>query len=133
MPPPATNSRNALLSPFFAATNEVLTVANPAIKTTVLTVPKNALTKQYQRMFELDGFELEFDKAALELMADMAIERETGARGLRSILETVLGSIMFEIPTMETQGLVKITKDVVLGKKEASITPFKKQAQEKSA
>jgi ATP-dependent Clp protease ATP-binding subunit ClpX len=99
----------------------------------ILTVPKNALTKQYQRMFELDGFELEFDKAALELMADMAIERETGARGLRSILETVLGPIMFEIPTMETQGLVKITKDVVLGKKEASIIPFKKQAQEKSA
>lgn len=99
----------------------------------ILTVPKNALTKQYQRMFELDGFELEFDKAALELMADMAIERETGARGLRSILETVLGPIMFEIPTMETQGLVKITKDVVLGKKEASITPFKKLAQEKSA
>ena len=99
----------------------------------ILTVPKNALTKQYQRMFELDGFELEFDKAALELMADMAIERETGARGLRSILETVLGPIMFEIPTMETQGLVKITKDVVLGKKEASIAPFKKQAQEKSA
>ena len=99
----------------------------------ILTVPKNALTKQYQRMFELDGFELEFDKAALELMADMAIERETGARGLRSILETVLGPIMFEIPTMETQGLVKITKDVVLGKKEASITAFKKPAQEKSA
>jgi ATP-dependent Clp protease ATP-binding subunit ClpX len=99
----------------------------------ILTVPKNALTKQYQRMFELDGFELEFDKAALELMADMAIERETGARGLRSILETVLGPIMFEIPTMETQGVVKITKDVVLGKKEASITAFKKQAQEKSA
>jgi ATP-dependent Clp protease ATP-binding subunit ClpX len=99
----------------------------------ILTVPKNALTKQYQRMFELDGFELEFDKPALELMADMAIERETGARGLRAILETVLGPIMFEIPTMEHQGLVKITKDVVLGVKEASITPFKKQAQEKSA
>jgi ATP-dependent Clp protease ATP-binding subunit ClpX len=99
----------------------------------ILTVPKNALTKQYQRMFELDGFELEFDNPALELMADMAIERETGARGLRSILETVLGPIMFEIPTMEPQGLVKITKDVVLGKKEASINPFKKQAQEKSA
>jgi ATP-dependent Clp protease ATP-binding subunit ClpX len=99
----------------------------------ILTVPKNALTKQYQRMFELDGFELEFDKPALELMADMAIERETGARGLRAILETVLGPIMFEIPTMEQQGLVKITKDVVLGVKEASITPFNKQAQEKSA
>ena len=98
----------------------------------ILTVPKNALTKQYQRMFELDGFELEFDAKALELMADMAIDHETGARGLRAILENTLGPIMFEIPTMETQGTVKITKDVVLGKKEAEITPFKKQ-QEKSA
>jgi ATP-dependent Clp protease ATP-binding subunit ClpX len=98
----------------------------------ILTVPKNALTKQYQRMFELDGFELEFDAKALELMADLAIERETGARGLRAILENTLGPIMFEIPTMETQGIVKITQDVVLGKKEAEITPFKKQ-QEKSA
>ena len=83
-------------------------------------------------MFELDGFELEFDTKALELMADMAIDHETGARGLRAILENTLGPIMFEIPTMETQGIVKITKDVVLGKKEAEITPFKKQ-QEKSA
>ena len=99
----------------------------------ILTVPKNALTKQYQRMFELDGFELEFDKPALELMADLAIERETGARGLRAILENILGPIMFEIPTMETQGIVKITKDVVLGNKEAQIVAFKKSAQEKSA
>ena len=99
----------------------------------ILTVPKNALTKQYQRMFELDGFELQFDKAALELMADMAIERETGARGLRAILENILGPIMFEIPTMENQGIVKITKDVVLGKKQAEIKAFAKPAQEKSA
>ena len=99
----------------------------------ILTVPKNALTKQYQRMFELDGFELEFDTQALELMADLAIERETGARGLRAILENILGPIMFEIPTMPTQGIVKITKDVVLGNKEAQIVPFKKTAQEKSA
>lgn len=98
----------------------------------ILTVPKNALTKQYQRMFELDGFELEFETTALEMMADMAIERETGARGLRAILENILGPIMFEIPTMDNQGTVKITKDVVLGKKQAEIIPFKK-AQEKSA
>jgi ATP-dependent Clp protease ATP-binding subunit ClpX len=65
-------------------------------------------------------------------MADLAIERETGARGLRAILENILGPIMFEIPTMESQGIVKITKEVVLGNKEAEITPFKKQ-QEKSA
>jgi ATP-dependent Clp protease ATP-binding subunit ClpX len=123
------------LIPEFIGRLPVIAIVEPldrAALMDILTVPKNALTKQYQRMFELDGFELEFDRPALELMADLAIERETGARGLRGILESVLGPIMFEIPTMETQGLVKITKDVVLGKKEAAIIPFKK-AQEKSA
>lgn len=99
----------------------------------ILTKPKNALTKQYQRMFELDGFELEFDSDALDLMADMAIERETGARGLRAILENILGPIMFEIPTLPQQGVVRITKAVVMGKKEATVTPFSNQKQEKSA
>jgi ATP-dependent Clp protease ATP-binding subunit ClpX len=123
------------LIPEFIGRLPVIAIVEPldrAALMDILTVPKNALTKQYQRMLELDGFELEFDRPALELMADLAIERETGARGLRGILESVLGPIMFEIPTMETQGLVKITKDVVLGKKEAAIIPFKK-AQEKSA
>jgi ATP-dependent Clp protease ATP-binding subunit ClpX len=124
------------LIPEFIGRLPVIATVEPLDRTAlieILTVPKNALTKQYQRMFELDGFELQFDKAALELMADMAIERETGARGLRAILENILGPIMFEIPTMENQGIVKITKDVVLGKKPAEIKAFAKPAQEKSA
>lgn len=99
----------------------------------ILTVPKNALVKQYQRMFELDGFELEFDQDALEAIADQAIGRETGARGLRAILEEILGPIMFEIPGSQVQGIVRITKQVVETKESPAIVPFKNNKQEKSA
>ncbi|MBU6144416.1 MAG: ATP-dependent Clp protease ATP-binding subunit ClpX [Acidobacteria bacterium] len=93
----------------------------------ILVEPKNALVKQYQRMFELDGFELEFDQPALEAIADEAIKRETGARGLRSILEEILGPIMFEIPGSPATGVVRITLPVVMGLEQPSIVPIKRQ------
>jgi ATP-dependent Clp protease ATP-binding subunit ClpX len=99
----------------------------------ILTEPKNALVKQYQRMFELDGFELEFDKDALVAIADLAVARETGARGLRAIMEEILGPVMFEIPGSEVQGVVRITKSVVVDGAEPKIEPFKQSRQEKSA
>jgi ATP-dependent Clp protease ATP-binding subunit ClpX len=99
----------------------------------ILTKPKNALVKQYQRMFELDGFELEFDLDALQAIADQAVARETGARGLRAIMEEILGPIMFEIPGSEVQGIVKISKQVVESGVEPAIIPFKSLRQEKSA
>ncbi|MBP6087261.1 MAG: ATP-dependent Clp protease ATP-binding subunit ClpX [Rhodoluna sp.] len=99
----------------------------------ILTKPKNALVKQYQRMFELDGFELEFDVDALQAIADQAVARETGARGLRAIMEEILGPIMFEIPGSEVQGVVKISKAVVTEGAEPAILPFKSMRQEKSA
>jgi ATP-dependent Clp protease ATP-binding subunit ClpX len=89
--------------------------------------------KQYQRMFELDGFELEFDKDALQAIADQAVARETGARGLRAIMEEILGPIMFEIPGSDVQGIVKISKAVVTDGVEPAILPFKSLRQEKSA
>lgn len=98
----------------------------------ILTEPRNALVKQYQRMFELDGFDLVFEKQALETIADLAIERNTGARGLRAIMEEILGPIMFEIPGSAITGTVKITKAVVLGLEEAKIIPIG-SAREKSA
>jgi ATP-dependent Clp protease ATP-binding subunit ClpX len=79
----------------------------------ILTGPRNALVKQYQRMFELDGVELEFDKDALESIADLAVKRGTGARGLRAILEDVLGPIMFEVPSTELIAKVIVTKESV--------------------
>lgn len=99
----------------------------------ILTEPKNALVKQYQRMFELDGFELDFEKDAIVAMADLAIERETGARGLRAILEEVLGPIMFDIPSNPNACKVVITKDVVLNGGEPRLVPFKSLRESKSA
>jgi ATP-dependent Clp protease ATP-binding subunit ClpX len=79
----------------------------------ILTGPRNALVKQYQKMFELDGVELDFDKDALEGIADLAVKRGTGARGLRAILEDVLGPIMFEVPSTDTIAKVIVTADAV--------------------
>ena len=79
----------------------------------VLTEPRNALVRQYQRLFDLDGVELEFTQDALEAMADLAVLRGTGARGLRAIMEEVLMSIMYDVPSREDIARVVIDKDVV--------------------
>lgn len=81
----------------------------------ILTEPKNALVKQYQRMFELDGVSLEFEQASLEAIAQLAVERKTGARGLRAILEVVLGPIMFDVPSNTDIEKVIVTREAVLG------------------
>ena len=99
----------------------------------ILTEPKNALVKQYQRMFEIDGFELEFEPAAIELIADLAVERETGARGLRAILEELLSPIMFELPGSAEQGLVVITADNVENHSIPKIRPLPQRLKDKSA
>ena len=99
----------------------------------ILTEPKNALIKQYQRMFEIDGFELEFEPAAIELIADEALVRETGARGLRAILEETLGAIMFELPGSNEQGLVVITAETVRDKSLPAVKPLPARLKEKSA
>jgi ATP-dependent Clp protease ATP-binding subunit ClpX len=98
-----------------------------------LTEPKNALIKQYQRMFEIDGFDLEFDPEAIEIIADQAVAHETGARGLRAILEEVLGPIMFELPGSNDQGLIRITADLVNGVTSYRVEPISNRLDEKSA
>ena len=82
----------------------------------ILTEPRNALVKQYQTLLSYDGVELEFDKDALQAIANKAIERKTGARGLRSIIEETMMDIMFEIPSQEEVTKVRITKVAVEGK-----------------
>ena len=79
----------------------------------ILSEPKNALTKQYQKLFELDNVKLEFTPDALEAIAQLAVDRKIGARGLRSIIESVMMELMYEIPSDETIGICTITKDVV--------------------
>jgi len=82
----------------------------------ILTEPKNALIKQYQKIFELEGVKLTFKTDAIETIADLALERETGARGLRAIMEEFITDIMYELPGRKNIENIVITKDVVLKK-----------------
>ena len=81
----------------------------------ILTEPKNAITKQYQKLFELDDVKLEFTGEAVEAIAHMAVERKTGARGLRSIMESVMMDMMYEIPSDSSIGICTVTKEAVEG------------------
>ena len=81
----------------------------------ILTDPKNALTKQYRRLFEMEGAELEFRDDALKAVAHRAMQRKTGARGLRTILETVLLDTMYELPSMRNVAKVVIDETVIEG------------------
>jgi ATP-dependent Clp protease ATP-binding subunit ClpX len=89
----------------------------------ILTEPRNALVKQYRRLFELDNVDLEFSTDALEAIADQAIMRGTGARGLRAIIEEVLLSVMYEVPSREDVEQVIITREAVLEHVNPTIVP----------
>ncbi len=84
----------------------------------ILTEPKNALSKQYARLFEMEGMKLTFQQDALAAIAKRAIERKTGARGLRSIMESILLDTMFELPGLEGVEEIQVDKDVVAGVKQ---------------
>ncbi len=81
----------------------------------ILTEPKNAIVKQYQKMLELDGVELIFDKEALEAIAETTLKRKTGARGLRAIMENIMMNTMYHAPSDETLKVCRITKETVNG------------------
>jgi ATP-dependent Clp protease ATP-binding subunit ClpX len=81
----------------------------------ILIEPKNSLVKQYQRLFEMEEVELDFREDALRAVANKAMERKTGARGLRSIMESVLLDIMYEAPSLEQLGKVVIDEAVIKG------------------
>ena len=87
----------------------------------ILVEPKNSLVKQYKKLFEYDKVELEFEKEALEAIVDRAIERKTGARGLRSIIEDIMRDIMFEIPSNTNIEKCTVTKQTVLEKAEPTL------------
>jgi len=91
----------------------------------ILSEPKNALVKQYSRLFEMDGVELEFSQDALEAIADQAIHRGTGARGLRAIMEEVLLPVMYDIPSRNDVAKVVVTKETVQDNVLPTIVPRK--------
>ena len=87
----------------------------------ILSKPKNALIKQYSKLFEIDNVELEFTEEALKAVADEAIKRKTGARGLRAILEDILVDVMFEVPSDENVYKVIITEEAIKEKKQPEL------------
>jgi ATP-dependent Clp protease ATP-binding subunit ClpX len=105
-----------------------LTPLNEDALVRVLTEPKNALTKQYERLFSMEEADLKFTDHALRAIAKKAQERETGARGLRSIIEQVMIDIMFDLPEQPRGSRYVITDEVVHGKKPAFEQPVTKSA-----
>lgn len=98
--------------PIIAALNEL----SEETLMDILVKPKNALLKQYKRLFEMDGIELQFTDEAVQTIAQEAIKRKTGARGLRAIMEQAMLDIMFDLPGREDVKICRITKDVILRK-----------------
>jgi ATP-dependent Clp protease ATP-binding subunit ClpX len=89
----------------------------------ILTEPKNALVKQYQKLFEMEGAEVEFDATALLEIASMAKKRDTGARGLRSIIEEMMLDIQYELPEVEQKSKYVVTDRVVRGEQKLFDNP----------
>jgi ATP-dependent Clp protease ATP-binding subunit ClpX len=105
------------LIPEFIGRLPVITTVTPLDRDAlvrILTEPRNALVKQYTRMFEIDGVELEFTPEAVEAVADQALLRSMGARGLRAIMGEVLLPVMFDVPSEEDIARVVVTREVVL-------------------
>jgi len=128
------------LIPEFIGRVPIITTVSPLDQVAlvrILTEPRNALVKQYQRMFQIDGVELEFEPESVEAIADQALLRGTGARGLRAILEEVLQQVMFEVPSRDDVARVVITRDVVLDNVNPTLVPRetrdKRAPREKSA
>jgi ATP-dependent Clp protease ATP-binding subunit ClpX len=104
----------------------------------ILSEPRNALIKQYKKLFELDNVELEFSDDAIDAVADQALLRGTGARGLRAIMEEVLLAVMYEVPSRDDVARVVITGEVVAENVNPTlvpreISPRKRERREKSA
>lgn len=129
------------LIPEFIGRVPVITTVSPLDQSAlmrILTEPRNALIKQYQRMFEIDGVDLEFSDDAIAAIADLALLRGTGARGLRAIMEEVLQQVMFEVPSRDDVARVVITREVVLENVNPTLVPRdastpKRTPREKSA
>jgi ATP-dependent Clp protease ATP-binding subunit ClpX len=99
----------------------------------ILTEPRNALVKQYQKLFELDGVELEFTTEAIEAIADKAMERGTGARGLRAIIEEVLLHVMYDVPSRGDIARVIVTQEVVTDDVAPTLVPRESEAKKKKS
>lgn len=94
----------------------------------IITEPRNSIIRQYKALLQLDDVELIFDDKAIEAIAELAVKRKTGARGIRAIVESIMTDIMFDLPSMEGEKKVRVTSDVVNNKEKPEITFSKKTA-----
>ena len=115
--------------PLIASVNKL----DSAALVQILTEPRNALIKQYQKLFELDGVELEFTEDAILAIADKAMERGTGARGLRAIIEEVLLNVMYDVPSREDVAKVVVTGEVVSDNVNPTLVPREPEAKKKKS
>jgi len=115
--------------PLIASVNKL----DQAALVQILTEPRNALIKQYQKLFEIDGVELEFTDDAIEAIADKAMERGTGARGLRAIIEEVLLNVMYDVPSREDIGKVVVTGEVVSDNVNPTLIPREAEPKKKKS
>ncbi len=115
--------------PLIASVNKL----DQAALVQILTEPRNALIKQYQKLFEIDGVELEFTEDAVEAIADKAMERGTGARGLRAIIEEVLLNVMYDVPSREDIGKVVVTGEVVSDNVNPTLIPREAEPKKKKS
>ena len=102
----------------------IITALNPLSEEDlvhILTEPKNAITKQYQELLSMDGVKLEFEDEALKKIAELALKKKTGARGLRSIIESAMQKVMFDVPDMASAKKIVVTADCVEGKADALV------------
>ena len=97
----------------------------------ILTEPKNALVKQYQKLLELDGVQLEFKEEALRAVAQAALKRKTGARGLRSIIEEVMCNVMFDVPSRTDVNKCIVTRECIVNKDEPILVTSGERAKPK--
>ena len=121
------------LNRFRTDNNEIVEInriekRNEVIKKCELKEPKNSLTKQYKRLFEFESVKLEFREDALAEIAKKAISKKTGARGLRSILESILLKTMFSLPDLENVDSVTVDKSVVKGKSDPILSYTKNKS-----
>jgi len=115
--------------PLIASVNKL----DQAALVQILTEPRNALTKQYRKLFELDGVDLEFTDEAIQSIADKALERGTGARGLRAIIEETLLYVMYDVPSRADVAKVVITDAVVMGEAEPTFVLREPEAKKKKS
>ena len=125
--------KNGLIPEFIGRLPIVVTLEPLGEDTLVrsLTEPKNALVKQYQKLLEMDGVKLDFDEEALHLIAKEALKRKTGARGLRSIIESIMRNVMYEVPSVDGASHCRVTKEVISDKKDPVLTIDKAKAKTK--